>query len=125
MQPSASRARGLVSRIVAMDLSVNSPCMVLVLRVYCCSARIDCGAVAAIRALVLDRAVVQAFDVGKVQLGGRQASAVRFREGDDNREIRLNGASGVVRDEVTFECASPESLRGMWWPQRLADHDNT
>ena len=77
-----------------MDLSINSPCIALVLRVYRCCMRIDCGAVTAIRALVLDRAVVQAFDVGKVQLGGRQASAVRLREGDDNRKGMTTERSG-------------------------------
>ena len=57
------------------------------------SPRVDCGgAMTTIPALVLDRASIQAFDVGKVQLGWR-ASAVRLREGDENLEIRLNGVS--------------------------------
>ena len=72
-QPSANRARCLVSRNMAMDLTLFQSR----------SARVDCGAVSA---LVLDRAVVQVFDVGKLQLGGRRASAVRLREGDDNRD---------------------------------------
>ena len=88
-----NRAWGLVMHIVMMNLSINSPFVALVLRVYRFCARVDCGrAMTTIAALVLDRASMQAFDVGKVQLGWR-ASAVRLREGDENLEIRLNGVS--------------------------------
>ena len=34
-QPSAIKARGLVTRIVVMDLSINSTCIALVLGVVC------------------------------------------------------------------------------------------
>ena len=44
-QPSANRTRGPSSCIVVMDLDIKSPFMSLVLRVYCGSAYVECGAV--------------------------------------------------------------------------------
>ena len=86
-----------------MDLSIDHPCMTCVLRVYrdLCSTRVACGAAAIIAALDLARAVILASDVGKVQLGGRRATAVGLRvwQGDKSSEIGLDGASsGVIRD---------------------------
>ena len=45
-----------------------------------------------LRRSILDRAGIPVFDVGKVPLDGRQASALRSRQGDDDRVITLNGA---------------------------------